>query len=136
MPTRRSSILLPDVPPGDAGPWEVTVDGWIPTTLNEMIGRNKYVIHRRKKKDRGVIAAAFLLARVPRATGKRRVTMTIALGPRQRGSDPDAYFKGLLDSLTYVGALVDDSPRWVELAPVAYRRSERKATEIRLEDVE
>jgi hypothetical protein len=136
MPTLRSAVLLLDAPPGDHGPWCVEIPDFHPTTLNEMIGRNKYVIHRRKKKDQGVIAAAFLIARVPRATAKRRVMLTITLGPRQRGSDPDAFWKATLDSLVSIGALVDDSKEWVELPPVRYERGERRSTRITLEDVD
>jgi hypothetical protein len=135
MPTRRSAVLLPDAPPGDAGPWVVEIDGWHPTTLNQMMGRNRYVIHRRKKKDRGVIAAAFLLARVPRATTKRRVILTITLGPRQREHDDDNQWKSLLDALVFIGALVDDKPKWLERMPVQYERGERRATRITLEDL-
>jgi hypothetical protein len=135
MPTRRSAVLLPDAAPGDAGPWEVFIDGYQPCTLNEMIGRHPMAIHRRKKKDRGVIAAAFLIAGVPRATTKRCVTLTITLGPRQRRHDDDNQWKSLLDAMTFIGALVDDSPRWLERMPVRYARGARRATKITLEDV-
>jgi hypothetical protein len=135
MATRPSAILLPDAPPGDAGPWEVFIDGYQPCTLNEMIGRHPMVIHRRKKKDRGVIAAAFLIARVPRATTKRRVTLTITLGPRQREHDDDNVWKSLLDACVFIGALVDDKPKWLERMPVQYERGERRSTRITLEDI-
>jgi hypothetical protein len=136
MPTRRSAVLLPDAAPGDAGPWEVHIDMWQPCTLNEMIGRHPMAIHRRKKKDRGVIAAAFLIARVPRATTKRRVTLTIILGPRQREHDDDNVWKSLLDACVFIGALVDDKPKWLERLPVRYERATRKATRITLEDID
>jgi hypothetical protein len=136
MPTRRSAVLLPDAPPGDTGPWEVTIPDWHPLSLNQMIGFNKFVVTRRKHKDAGLVGAACLLAGVPRATGKRRVTLTITLGPRQKGRDPDAWHKSTCDSLTSCGALVDDSREWVELPPVQYERGERRSTRITLEDID
>jgi hypothetical protein len=135
MPARRSAVLLPDAPPGDTGPWEVTIPDWHPLSLNQMIGFNKFVVTRRKHKDAGLVGAACLMAGVPRATGKRRVTLTIVLGPRQKGRDPDAFHKSTCDSLRSCGALVNDSKEWVELPPVRYERAMRRSTRITLEDV-
>jgi Holliday junction resolvase RusA-like endonuclease len=69
-----------------------------------------------------------------KATGKRRVTITIILGPRQRGADPDAYFKAVGDALVDCGALVDDSRKWVEWMPVRYDRGKNTGCMIELED--
>jgi hypothetical protein len=70
----------------------------------------------------------------PRATVRRRVTIVIVLGPRQRGADPDAYFKATGDALKDCGALVGDSKEWVEWLPVRYERGESAGTIIELED--
>jgi Holliday junction resolvase RusA-like endonuclease len=72
---------------------------------------------------------------VPPAAGKRRVSLTLTLAPRQRGADPDAYRKSLLDALTHAGMLLDDNRQGVELGPVQFIRGEHKATAILLEDV-
>lgn len=74
-------------------------------------------------------------AHVPKAAGKRRVKLTIVLGPRQRGGDPDAYWKSTLDALARAGLILDDNRQGVELASVAYERGTRKATVIGLTDV-
>jgi hypothetical protein len=55
------------------------------------------------------------------------------LGPRQRGADPDAYWKSLLDALVHAGLLVDDSPKWCELGPVRFERECRRKPAIQLE---
>lgn len=90
---------------------------------------------RMKKSDREMVAGYARLAEVPKAKRKRRVRLTIVLGPRQRGADPDAFWKGLLDSLVAAELLVDDSKEWVELAPVEYERGKERATRIVLEDM-
>jgi hypothetical protein len=61
-------------------------------------------------------------AKVPKATGRRRVSLQIVLKKGQRAGDPDSYFKSLCAALVHVGMLVDDNPQGVELAPVAFSR--------------
>lgn len=71
----------------------------------------------------------------PIAAGKRRVTITIILGPRQRGADPDAYFKAVGDALVRCGALADDCKEYVEWAPVVYERGKERGCVIELEEI-
>lgn len=113
----------------------LTVPHWHPTPLNVLLHGKKWAGVARKKKDRETIAAYSLLARVPRAAGKRRVTITIVLGPRQRGGDVDAYQKSSLDALKHAGMLVDDSRHWCEIMPLKWLRAAERATVIELEDI-
>lgn len=111
----------------------LTIDGWHPTSLNRMLGYHWTRRRKLKAFDRDVIALEAL--RLPRATGKRRVSIHLTLAPRQRGYDPDNLLKGLLDGLKHAGMLVDDSRTWCELGPVTFGRGVRKATTITLEDI-
>jgi Holliday junction resolvase RusA-like endonuclease len=86
-----------------------------------------------KSADKEVVA--WYMTTVPPATGKRRLLLTIVLGKGQRGGDPDAYYKSLLDALTTCGQLTDDNRQGVELAPVQFVRGATPATIIMLEDL-
>lgn len=114
----------------------ITIGGWHPARLNQWDGRHWAVRAKAKQDDRIVIDLACRAnALVTQATGKRRVSLEIVLGPRQRGCDPDAYWKSLLDGLKHAGAILDDRKECVELGTVTYSRGPRKATKITLEDV-
>lgn len=117
-------------------PYVVEIPDWHPIRTNELIGSGWRSVYRRKTTQHNLVAAYFWKANIPFADIKRRVTLLIILGPRQRGGDPDAYWKVLLDSLVKCHALVDDRKEWVELEPVQYERGDRPATFIMLEDVE
>jgi hypothetical protein len=108
---------------------------WHPATLNQLLSGVRKRI-RLKKADRDLVGWYARLAGIPSATGKRRVSLRLTLGPRQRGADPDAYWKSLLDALVSCGLLVNDTPRWVELGPVSYRRGQERATEVTLEELD
>jgi Holliday junction resolvase RusA-like endonuclease len=115
--------------------WTMFIPDWHPTKLNQLIGRHFAVVARLKRVDRWHIATWSLRDGVRAAQGKRRVQLTIILGPRQRAADPDAYWKCLLDALVHCGLLKDDNRQWVELAPVEFDRGKQKATIIKLEDI-
>lgn len=125
----------PDYRTSDGARWSVRIDAWHPAKLNDWDGRHWSVRARAKRHDRDLVAACVLGAGVPKAQGKRRVSVEIVLGPRQRGGDPDAYWKSLLDALVACGALDDDSKERVVLGEVSYSRGPVKATVIQLEDV-
>jgi hypothetical protein len=112
----------------------LTVPNWHPARLNQWDGRHRSVRHRLKKADRVLLGWYARGARVPPARGKRRVSLVIVLGPRQRAPDPDSFWKSTLDALVVAGLLVGDSPRWCELGTVAFRRGPQRRTEIVLED--
>ena len=83
-----------------------------------------------------MIAAYVRKAKVPKAAGRRRVSLHIILDKGQRGADPDAYQKSSLDALVHAGMLVNDNRHYVEIAPVTFSRdSTGWGTIIRLEDL-
>ena len=113
----------------------LVIPKWHPARINQWEGRHWTVKARLKKSDQEIVWTYSRLAGLPTAEGKRRVRLTIVLGPRQRGGDPDAYWKSLLDALVCAGQLVDDSRQWVTTCPVKYERSAERATRIELEDL-
>ena len=115
---------------------ELVLPDYHPPTLNQLT--------RGKRRDRiglgtevrQIVGAYCYLQKVQLATGKRRVTVVITLGPGQRAADVDAYHKGLLDALRCAGLIRDDSRQWCELAPVQFERGPARKTLIILEDVD
>jgi hypothetical protein len=111
------------------------IPGWLPCRLNQLLGH--WSTRRRlKKADRETVGLYARMAGIPRAKGKRRVSLVLTLAPRQRAGDPDAYWKTVCDSLVEAGLLVDDNRQGCELGSVVFRRGRQKATTIILEDVE
>ncbi len=64
---------------------------------------------RLKKRDRIAVGEAAARAGIAPATGKRRVRLTVLVGPGKRRPDPDAFWKSLLDAMAACGLLVNDS---------------------------
>ena len=140
--------------------YRVTIDSWMPTSLNA-IGVNCWQKNARlKKEDAEVIARAFYssgvrFARVPASVAKarkrvkligrqpgdpapvrRRVMLEVTLAKGVRARDQDNLGKSLLDGLKRCGYLYDDSPKWCELIlPFLYVRGDRTSTTIILEDL-
>src|SRR4051812_23593183 len=88
-----------------------------------------------KSRDRAHVRLACYNASIPRAVGKRRVSLLISLAPRRKSPDPDSWWKSLLDALVQAGALVDDSDDWCECGPVIYEHGTRSGMVITLEDI-
>ncbi len=115
--------------------WSIPLPiGVRPASLNEIMAGHWSKGAALKKRDRRVIGIAAVMAGVPKATGKRRVSLAIVLPKGQRRWDADGLFKSLLDALTHAEMLVDDNPKWCELGTVSYSRGERLSTIIVLED--
>lgn len=112
------------------------ISNWHPATINQLLKSVRDRI-RLKKADRNMVFYMAKELKVPRATGKRRVHLTIIMKPKQRGADPDAYNKSLLDALVHAGLLRNDSHQWAEIAPVRYERGTAKqwGSLIVLEDI-
>lgn len=113
----------------------IEIEGWHPTPANKLVGYHWRTIAGRKAKDRVKIAQHSFGLR--KAKGKREVKLTLGLGPRQSGVDPDSSWKSLLDSLKHAEMLIDDSDKWVRLLPVEYVRDKPrvKRTVIELRDI-
>lgn len=123
---------LRSAPPEAPARFMIRIPGWHPAPINKLYAGHWAKRKRLKEQDRNIVE--HYAQPWPKATSKRRVKVAIVLGLRQRACDSDAYFKSLLDALKHAGMIVDDSPKWVELAPVEFERGER-ATEIWLEDI-
>jgi hypothetical protein len=112
----------------------IELPGFAPVLLNQLLHCHWAVAAKRKKAWTRTIG--LFSDNVPRAAGKRRVSLVVTLPPRGRKFDPDAPWKALLDALVRLGLLVDDSPKWVELGSVTFERGPSKATTIILEDID
>jgi Holliday junction resolvase RusA-like endonuclease len=74
--------------------------------------------------------------KIPKATGKRRVSLHVTLGKGMREFDDDAWQKSTLDAMKHAGLIVDDSSRYVETGPVTFSRDRQGwGTRITLEDL-
>lgn len=102
--------------------------------LNQLLGHWAQR-SRRKKLDREMVAGYALNAQIPKAVGRRKVSLVITLAPKQRAADPDAPLKSCLDALTHAGLLRNDSRQWVEIGSITFERGPCRATAIILEDV-
>jgi Holliday junction resolvase RusA-like endonuclease len=111
------------------------VPGWRPATVNELL-RSVAGRIRLKKSDREMVATYARLQGIPLATVKRRVSLCVTLGPRERGPDPDGLWKSLLDALVHAGLLLDDNCQGVELGAVEFVRGQARATAVALEDLD
>lgn len=76
---------------------------------------------------------------MPKATGKRRVSMEITMGKGMREYDFDNSWKSLLDGLVKAGMLVDDRNAYCQLGTITHIRDSSKwnewGTTVILEDV-
>ncbi len=117
--------------------YTLVVARWHPTRLNVLLNVHWAVRGRLRKADDATVKIAAHNAGIPRAVGKRRVSITIVLGPRQRGGDPDtAYQKSCCDALKNAGLIRDDNRQWMAIDPITYERCKERATRIVLEDIE
>jgi hypothetical protein len=106
-----------------------------PPTLNALT-RGKLKSRMRLGKMWAQVVAAYVnRAGVPKAKGKRKVSIHIILGYRQVGADPDCWFKSCNDALSSCGALTKDNRFGVELGPVTYGKGKEPACVLTLEDV-
>lgn len=112
----------------------ITIPNWLPTRINELLNVHWSKAHRRKQQDFHILSG--YVTNTPKASSRRRMTMTIVLGKGMRTGDNDAYFKSILDALVKLKLLINDSPNWLDLQPVKFQRAERSATIIELEDIE
>lgn len=107
-----------------------------PAKLNTLLSGHWGKGARLKRADREIIAAYAHQSEIPKATGKRKVSLLLVLEKGQRAADPDASWKSLLDALQACQLIRNDNRQGVELGPVEFARGERRRTFVMLEDVE
>jgi Holliday junction resolvase RusA-like endonuclease len=113
----------------------LVLDGWRPWPLNRLLRMHWSRRLRALKGDAAVVAAEALRQGVPRAAGRRRVSLTVLHRAGRSKPDGDALWKGLLDALVKCGRLMDDGPAHCELGPVGYEVAPRKGLVVVLEDL-
>jgi hypothetical protein len=115
--------------------WFITIPGWKPFTLNELLKVHWAKAGRMKAADRGMVAAYAILEGVPPATGKRRVSLRVVLPKGAKRWDLDNTWKSLLDACVQCKILKNDSPDWCETGDVEFVRGEVFETTILLEEM-
>ncbi len=116
--------------------YEISLPNYRPPRTNELFRakmRGRMALERECKQF-----VDFYGSHVPKATGKRRVSMVVTLAVRQRMPDSDENcLKAVLDSLVACSLLVDDSRVWCECVPTEFVLSRKRQpnTLITLEDV-
>ncbi len=115
--------------------WTIEIPGWIPPSVNRLIGQHWGKATRHKRVAYAAIDAMAFRAGVPLAQGRRRVSVTVTVNGRGRLPDGDNMLKCLLDGLVKCGALRDDGPAWMQLGEVTVQRGETRGTVITLEDI-
>lgn len=113
--------------------YEITIPNWRPPLTNELLTKHWSQAARMKSGAAQMIAAYLQKAKVPGATGKRKVEIHITQ-IKGRFPDPDAPHKSVHDALTRTGYLMDDSQEWLDFTPARYSRG-KKSTTIRIEDL-
>jgi hypothetical protein len=113
----------------------VTIPDWLPTSLNKLMRMHWAQRGRTLKVEAKMITTYARAAGVSKATGKRRVEICIVRAGRDKERDSDSSEKGIRDHLTACGALVDDNPQWLEMAPLRQSNGTRRSTVITIEDL-
>ena len=112
----------------------IDIPSWNPVPINKWRGRHWGVRHKLQRGQAAIIGVYALQQGVPKATGRRKVRLTVY--KPGKAPDADAYDKSLLDALVTCGLLVDDSQEWIEgRMEVVVIKSKQRRTLIRLEDV-
>ncbi len=115
--------------------YRLKIDRWQPATINQLLSRHPMTRSRLKRVDENMVVCHCLLYRIPPATGPREVSLLITLGPRQKGADPDSYWKSLLDALVKAKMLIDDNRQYVQCKTPEFERGPERATTITLRDL-
>lgn len=119
----------------EKGELRLTIPGWRPATVNELMSGHWRKGAKLKEQDRKIVS---LHARnhglMTLALGRRRVSM-IVTQTGGRPLDPDNLWKSLLDALVKAQLLIDDSQKHCETGTVELRRGKSIETTIIIEDI-
>jgi hypothetical protein len=124
----------------------LNIPNFMPISTNRLMRLHWAHRNARLKEDRAVIGAHFLQAGIPKALGKRRVSL-LQHCRKGKGSDachrfysrladPDNLLKSLLDALATCRAILDDGPTNCELGDLRAEWSDRWECVVTLEDLE
>ena len=114
----------------------LTIPNWLPPRANEWCYRH-WNFKRGLTDDAEKFVRIYAAEQnIPRAKGRRRVSLLLTLGKGRRQADRDAYDKILLDVLVRTGLLLDDGDKGMAgRMEVEFERGTESATQITLEDV-
>ncbi len=112
--------------------WEIIIPNFLPVSLNVLM-RTHWAKRGKARKELTDFLAVYGRD-VPKATGKRRVTIKLTRSGRGRLRDADGIPKLILDGLVCCGLLVDDSQKWCECT-ASYEHGDKRETRILLEDM-
>lgn len=113
---------------------ELKIPNYTPPLLNELMG-HPMLAHQLKRECADMVAVYRVVCDVPKAEGKRRISLRLSGWPRSKFPDPDGCLKAILDALTLSGLLIDDKQQWCELGDVQFVRSRDRETVVILEDL-
>ncbi len=117
--------------------YTLTIANWNPPTLNATLGRHWRKAHKAKVDTANLLAAEALNQGVPKATGKRRVSLRVSGWARGgRLPDGDSMDKCFLDAAVRSGLLTDDDAKGLDGRMTVVIERGPKFTEITLEDCE
>lgn len=132
--------VIPPIPAPEPVPaarrprYEVVVPGWRPPTVNALFRGTFRDRMRLEASCKRVVGKACAEHGVAPALARRRVSLSIGLGPGQREFDRDAPYKALFDALVACGALTCDRCEGVEIGTLDFYRSPKGVTTIVIED--
>lgn len=113
----------------------LNLHGWRPTPLNRLMRMHWAKRNRLIQEEKAVVAYEARAQEIPKAQGKRRVSLVIEHRKGRKVPDADALLKVMLDSLVVCGLLKDDGKDWLELGTVGYAVADRAGVVITLEDI-
>lgn len=99
--------------------YRIVIMGWRPAYANELMSGHWAKAGRLKAKDAHQLTVAKLVNKIPDATGKRRLSLTISRN-KGRVPDADAPLKSFLDAAKRSGLIIDDSRDWCEWTPAQF----------------
>jgi hypothetical protein len=114
----------------------LSLAGFRPPSLNRLLRMHWAARLRLGRQVKQLVGLERLAQGLPKAGGRRRVSVLVEVAGPGGLPDPDGTLKLLLDALVACGLLIDDSARWCECAPPAVRRGEATRTVVALEDME
>ena len=114
----------------------LVIADWTPSNLNSYQGKHWSAKAKAKQADRLMVQVAAHNAGIPPATSKRSLAITVTVTGRGRLPDGDNLLKGLLDSCTHAGLIVDDSQAWCEWSRPVVVRGKQRFTVLEITDIE
>jgi len=120
--------------------WVLTITGRIPMSMNQRERCSHWYRNRERAELTTLLKYLALAERVPQASGRRSVRVTIHKTMRSRVKDDpanrDSRAKSILDALTSLGLLVDDNEKWLDWRGVVEgERQKELATVVEIREV-